>query len=192
MTILRFLLVALCFGLSPVHLSTALAEENPQTDLQKQLQAIGANVIFMRHALAPGTGDPGHFDINDCSTQRNLDQRGRKQARDIGFYLKAQNIAFSEILSSQWCRCIDTVKEMDIGGWQEFFGLNSFFNGHVDKTDVLRRLNDKLATLKETDLALMVTHQVVITATTGIFPASGEMIAYNTRTGQFSRIPLIK
>ena len=188
MTILRLLLVALCL----CSVDGVLAEESLKTDLKKQLQAIEANVVFMRHALAPGTGDPGHFNINDCSTQRNLDERGRKQARDIGFYLKAQNIAFSEILSSQWCRCIDTVKEMDIGGWQEFFGLNSFFNGHVDKAEVLRRLNDKLATLEETDLVLMVTHQVVITATTGIFPASGEMIAYNTRTGQFSRIPLIK
>lgn len=157
------------------------------------IKAIDANVIFMRHALAPGTGDPAHFDINDCHTQRNLNDVGRAQARKIGIYLKQHHLQFTEILSSQWCRCVDTVTQMDIASlsdqpWQVFFGLNSFYDGHVDEDDVLDALQQKLAHLDEDSLVLMVTHQVVITAITDIFPASGEMVAYNSHSQKTQRI----
>ena len=150
------------------------------------IKSIDANVIFMRHALAPGTGDPYDFNINDCDTQRNLNDIGRKQARDIGKYLKQHNIKFTEILSSQWCRCVDTVTEMDIAAlseqpWRVFFGLNSFYDGHIDEDAVLDELHKKLAQIPNDALVLMVTHQVVMTAITDIFPASGDMIAYNSK-----------
>ena len=95
--------------------------------LKKALSNTSANAVFMRHALAPGFGDPVQFQIDDCSTQRNLDQSGRRQARFIGKYLRDHEVVFDTILSSQWCRCKQTADLLNMGSWHEFTGLNSFF-----------------------------------------------------------------
>ena len=150
--------------------------------LKKALSEISANVVFMRHALAPGFGDPTEFKLNDCSTQRNLDQAGRHQARFIGNYMRNHKIVFDTILSSQWCRCKQTADLLDMGSWEEFTGLNSFFQGHADRTDTLKKLQKKLDNLPADRLILMITHQVVINAVTKISPASGGFVVYNTRT----------
>ena len=150
--------------------------------LKNALSKISANVVFMRHALAPGFGDPVEFQINDCSTQRNLDQSGRRQARFTGRYLSNHEIVFDTILSSQWCRCKQTADLLDMGSWQEFTGLNSFFQGHADRTDTLKKLQHKLDNLPADTLVLMITHQVVINAITKISPSSGGLVVYNSRT----------
>ena len=113
---------------------------------------------------------------------------GRLQARLIGDYLKKSNIRFSEILTSEWCRCIDTAKELDLGQWETFSGLNSFFQGHEKKYYVMDKLRKKLDSLKSSDLVLFVTHQVVITEITGEVPRSGEMVLYNSITKKKSRL----
>ena len=154
------------------------------------IDAINADILFMRHALAPGTGDPSHFRIDDCTTQRNLDERGRAQARNIGAYFRTRGIAPDIILSSQWCRCRDTATEMDIGAAQPFSGLNSFFDGHVDRSETLAMLRARMERIEPGQLVLMVTHQVVISAITGIAPRSGGIIAYNSRTSTARRIDL--
>jgi len=77
--------------------------------------------------LAPGFGDPENFNLADCNTQRNLDDTGRAQAVKIGIEFKSYGIEFEEILSSQWCRCKDTANLLNLGDWNEFMGLNSFF-----------------------------------------------------------------
>ena len=123
----------------------------------------------------------------DCSTQRNLNNKGRLQARLIGHYLKTSKISFSEILTSEWCRCIDTTKELNLGKWETFSGLNSFFEGHEKKDKVMDKLRKKLDSLSHSDLVLLVTHQVVILAQTGIAPKSGEMVLYNSITKQKRR-----
>ena len=150
--------------------------------LKKALSNTSANVVFLRHALAPGFGDPAEFQINDCSTQRNLDQAGQRQARFIGKYLREHKIVFDTILSSQWCRCKQTADLLNMGAWQEFTGLNSFFQGHADRTDTLLKLQYKLDGLPADTLVLMITHQVVINAVTKISPASGGFVVYNART----------
>jgi len=150
--------------------------------LKKALSETSANVVFMRHALAPGVGDPAEFQITDCSTQRNLDETGRRQARFIGNYMRDYKIAFDAILSSQWCRCKQTAHLLEMGSWEEFTGLNSFFQGHADRTDTLKKLRHKLDNLPVDTLVLMVTHQVVINAVTKISPASGGLVVYNART----------
>ena len=164
--------------------------------LKKALSNTSANVVFLRHALAPGFGDPAEFQINDCSTQRNLDQAGQRQARFIGKYLREHKIVFDTILSSQWCRCKQTADLLNMGSWQEFTGLNSFFQGHADRTDTLKKLQQKLDNLpadtlvlmithavinavtkiSPASLVLMITHQVTINAVTKIFPASGGFV----------------
>ncbi len=75
---------------------------------------------MVRHAIAPGNGDPPNFNIGDCSTQRNLDDSGRTQARRIGRWLRSNGIKSARIYSSQWCRCLETAKLIDLGSVQEF------------------------------------------------------------------------
>ena len=164
-----------------------VTEVTARSEIVTVKKSISANIIFLRHALAPGVGDPLAFIKEDCSTQRNLNNEGRLQARLIGDYLRQSNIRFSEILTSEWCRCIDTAKELDIGKWKTFSGLNSFFQGHEKKYLVVNKLRKKIKSLKSSDFVLFVTHQVVITEITGEVPRSGEMVLYNSITKQKSR-----
>ena len=163
-------------------------EVTARSEIETVKKSISANVVFLRHALAPGLGDPLDFTKEDCSTQRNLNDEGRSQARLIGDYLKKSNIRFSEILTSEWCRCIDTAKELDLGQWETFSGLNSFFQGHEKKYHVMDKLWKKIDSLNFSDLVLLVTHQVVITEITGEVPRSGEMVLYNSITKKKSRL----
>ena len=164
-----------------------VAEAFARSELEIIKKNISANVIFLRHALAPGVGDPENFMKEDCSTQRNLNDKGRLQARLIGNYLRSTNLKFSQILTSEWCRCIDTAKELNLGQWTTFSGLNSFFQVYEKKDQVMNKLQKKLDSLGYSDLALFVTHQVVISEQTGIVPRSGEMVLYNSITKQKAR-----
>lgn len=133
-------------------------------------------VAMMRHALAPGGGDPAALTLGDCTTQRNLNNRGREQARRIGDTLRDRGIAFDAVLSSQWCRCLDTATEMALGEATPYPPLNSFFSNRQDgpaQTDTLRQF---LASQPDDRRLMLVTHQVNITALTGVFPSSGEII----------------
>lgn len=164
-----------------------VTEAFARSELEIIKKNISANVIFLRHALAPGVGDPENFIKEDCSTQRNLNDKGRLQARLIGNYLRSTNLKFSQILTSEWCRCIDTAKELNLGQWTTFSGLNSFFQEYEKKDQVMNKLQKKLDSLGYSDLALFVTHQVVISQQTGIVPRSGEMVLYNSITKQKAR-----
>ena len=131
-------------------------------------------VAIMRHALAPGGGDPAGFDVDDCTTQRNLDDRGRAQAEAIGAALRARGYMFDTVLTSQWCRCRDTAKLMNVGPVTEEPALNSFFQDRSTRdaqTAAARALVQNAS-----GPMMMVTHQVNITALTGVFPASGEIV----------------
>ena len=151
--------------------------------IYETIRKINANVIFLRHALAPGMGDPKNFELKDCSTQRNLDRVGRVQAKQLGKFLRQNKVLFDEILSSEWCRCKETAVKIQLGRWETFLGLNSFFEGHTDKRKTLRLLKQKLDIIRSDQLVLMITHQVVISSVTGHFVASGEMVLYNSKTG---------
>ena len=111
-----------------------------RSELEIIKENISANVIFLRHALAPGLGDPENFIKEDCSTQRNLNNKGRFQAKLIGNYLRSTNLRFSQILTSEWCRCIDTANELNLGQWTTFSGLNSFFQEYEKKDQVMNKL----------------------------------------------------
>ena len=151
--------------------------------IYEKIDKIGANVIFLRHALAPGTGDPKNFELTDCFSQRNLDTVGRKQAEELGNFFRQNEVKFDEILTSEWCRCKETAVLIRLGQWNTFLGLNSFFEGHANKKKTLSLLDQKLDLIKPGKLILMITHQVVISAVTGSFVASGEMVLYNSETG---------
>jgi Histidine phosphatase superfamily (branch 1) len=84
-------------------------------------------ILLMRHAIAPGTGDPSGFDLGDCATQRSLSDEGRAQARDTGAAIREAGIAVTHVLTSQWCRCRDTARLLNLGPVQDWPSLNSFF-----------------------------------------------------------------
>ena len=149
-------------------------------------------VLLIRHALAPSFGDPQNFDLNDCSTQRNLDGEGREQAFRIGEKIKAARIKFSKIYSSQWCRCLETAKNMNLGEITVEPGLNSFFQGIVPKDKTLDRLRKRLESVEANQkLVLMITHQVTITAVTGITVSSGGAVAFNTKSGESREVIIL-
>ena len=172
----------------------------PLQVLQAQTQVISlkdaletrGTVIFFRHALAPGFGDPTNFKVDDCLTQRNLDIRGREQAKRIGGAFKVLDFATDTVHSSPWCRCLETARLMDIGPVESFDGLSSFFEGHVDRQATLKLLSDKLLTISNRNEApaIMITHQVVIRAITRLVTSSGEAILYYPKRDISSRIRL--
>lgn len=131
-------------------------------------------IAIMRHALAPGTGDPSNLTIGDCSTQRNLDGRGRTQARAIGTALREKGISFDVVFSSQWCRTRETAELMDLGPVKEAPALNSFFRDFSSRDRQTAETSELIA---ETEGRLMlVTHKVNISALTGQGTRSGEVL----------------
>ncbi|PXA04470.1 histidine phosphatase family protein [Coraliomargarita sinensis] len=145
-------------------------------------------VLLIRHALAPGFGDPAEFKLGDCSTQRNLNETGRKQAVAMGEWLRSKGIDEAEIYSSEWCRCIETAELMKLGHVHEMPALNSFFQQRSKKKERMAALREFLAKQPLNEkLLIMVTHQVTITALTGIVPASGEgVVLILDGEGQFT------
>lgn len=133
-------------------------------------------IAVMRHALAPGTGDPAGFRLGDCTTQRNLDDRGRAQARAIGAAFRERGITVDRVLTSQWCRARETAALLGLGEPQELPDLNSFFADRREAESQTQRLAAAIRALPRGTVAVLVTHQVNITALTGVYPSSGEII----------------
>lgn len=136
----------------------------------------GGHVALLRHALAPGTGDPADFAIGDCGTQRNLSDEGRAQARRIGERLRANGITAARVFTSQWCRCRDTAAELGFGAARDLPALNSFFRRTERRAPQTRALKDWLAGQDLSLPVVLVTHQVNISALAGTYAASGELV----------------
>lgn len=134
----------------------------------------GRAVIMMRHALAPGTGDPVRFELGDCSTQRNLNTEGREQARLWKPFLAEHGIDEARVYSSQWCRCMDTATEMNMGEVTDWPPLNSFFQNRSEGPRQTRETIEGVNDMGEGAPIILVSHQVNTTALTGVYPASNE------------------
>lgn len=139
-------------------------------------------IAVMRHALAPGTGDPSGFTLGDCSTQRNLDERGREQARKIGNAFRDRGIDFDLVLTSQWCRTQETAELLSVGPVVDAPSLNSFFQDFSTRD---RQTRETLQLIQETGGRLMlVSHQVNISALTGRGTRSGEVLIIRLMDGE--------
>ena len=153
----------------------------------------GNSLVLLRHASAPGMGDPDYFDVEDCSTQRNLSNAGRKQATAIGDLFRVHGIENAHVLSSQWCRCLETARLLHLGPVEVLTHLNSFFRQYErreSQTENLRKWIDKQS-LKQT--VVLVTHQVNITSLTGVYPSSGELVVVNrSKSGKLLVLGSIK
>jgi broad specificity phosphatase PhoE len=160
--------------LAALWIAMAAAGAGAADRLAEQLDT-GGRVLMIRHALAPGSGDPPGFRVGDCSTQRNLNDRGREQARDIGKWLRDRGIDSARVYSSQWCRCLETAALIDLGSVVELPALNSFFQRPQDREPNLSALRAFLADQPaDGGLIVLVTHYVTISGIAGVGVGSGE------------------
>ncbi len=164
-----------CHGLAAFLLlltsATCAAAEIPWNDVRD-----GGYAVLLRHALAPGTGDPPEFELGDCSTQRNLSAAGQEQARRIGERLRELGLGDAPVFTSQWCRSSDTAYLLGLQPPEPLPALNSFFGRSQRRDQQMAALRRFLAAHREGLTVVLVTHQVNITAATDVYPSSGEAV----------------
>jgi phosphohistidine phosphatase SixA len=136
----------------------------------------GRAVALMRHAYAPGVGDPENFRLDDCSTQRNLSVEGAIEAQRTGDIFRAQGIEEADVRSSQWCRCLETGRWLKLGPVEPMPALNSFFADRAGAPEQTAAVREFLASRKSMEPLVLLTHQVNITALTDLTPRSGEIV----------------
>ena len=172
MKFIKFLIIIFISINSPIK---ADSNQNVIKELKK-----GGNLIFIRHAYAPGGGDPKNFDINDCKTQRNLSNSGRDQAKKIGSFFKDNNIPISKVYSSEWCRCKETAS-IAFNDFETKSFLNSFFSSQFAKNKDLqmKRLKTFINNWDKNKNLVFITHYVVISESLNYAPSSGEIVISN-------------
>ena len=140
----------------------------------------GSKIVFIRHAIAPGNGDPENFLLNDCSTQRNLSNKGIEQSKRIGNFFKDNKIQIDAVLSSEWCRCRDTALYA-FENFITFDALNSFYDPKFSKNEESQIANLKklIESWKSDKNLILVTHFVVISSLLETGSSSGEIIVVN-------------
>ena len=136
-------------------------------------------VLLMRHALAPGIGDPAGYKLQDCKSQRNLDATGRAQAQKTGQWLKAQGVGNALVFTSAWCRCKETAENLAFGTPVLEASLNSFFDdmrqGPQSNANLQKFIVGQLKNKGDKAL-ILVTHHVNIAEFTGENVGSGDMV----------------
>ena len=137
----------------------------------------GGKIVFIRHALAPGTGDPKNFNIKNCSSQRNLNNKGINQSKKIGFFFFKNKIPIDKVLSSEWCRCKDTAK-FAFQKYETYSALNSFYDTKFrkNKKKQINDLKDYIDKWNGKKNLILVTHFVIISELLDVTSSSGEII----------------
>ena len=168
MKIFNYLIILICI-ISPVK---ADLNQNIISELKK-----GGKIIFIRHAYAPGGGDPNNFDLNDCDTQRNLNDDGRLQSKKIGDFFKNNKISIEKVYSSEWCRCKETAS-IAFRSFETKKFLNSFFSERFAKNreNQVENFNKFMNNWNGKGNLIFMTHYVVISEILNYAPASGEII----------------
>ena len=149
------------------------------------------NIIFIRHSLAPGSGDPDNINLNDCKTQRNLNSEGIKQSKKIGNFFKKNDIKVEHVFSSEWCRCKDTAFYA-FNNYKTFNALNSFYSEqfYKNKNKQIKNLKKFISNWDNNSNLVLVTHYVVISEMLGIAAGSGEIIVSNKKYEIIDRIEI--
>ena len=166
-----FLLILLSFNIS--------VKANSNDKIQNLLKE-GGKLIFIRHAVAPGGGDPVDFDILRCETQRNLSKEGIAQSINIGKLFSINNIKIDKVLSSEWCRCKQTAKYA-FNKYETKSFLNSFFSSKFsgNKNQQIKELKEYIQNWNSKENLVLITHFVVISEILDISVTSGEIIIAN-------------
>jgi hypothetical protein len=173
MILRRILFALLLLGLAPP------AQAEPAWDALRE-----GGIVLFRHALAPGGGDPQGMRLGDCATQRNLSAEGRAQAARIGQAFRERGIAVGAVLASGWCRTMETADLAFPGRATRETDFDSFFADRGTGPAQTEAAGRQLLGWSGPGVLFVSTHQVNITALTGIFPASGEGIVLARRDGE--------
>ena len=163
-----FLLILLSFNIS--------VKANSNDEIQSLLKE-GKKLIFIRHAIAPGGGDPLDFDILKCETQRNLSIEGIEQSKNIGKFFSENNIKIDKVLSSEWCRCKQTAQHA-FDKYETKSFLNSFFSAKFanNKNKQINDLKKYINEWNSDNNLVLVTHYVTIQEVLNVTSSSGELI----------------
>ena len=172
---MKFLKIILILFISLTTLVKADSKKNIIENLK-----VGGKLIFIRHAYAPGGGDPENFNIYDCSTQRNLSESGRIQSRKIGNFFTENKIKIEKVYSSEWCRCKETAS-LAFENFKTKSFLNSFFSSKFaqNKNSQMRDFQKFLLDWDEKTNLIFVTHYVVIYEILDYPSSSGEIVISN-------------
>jgi phosphohistidine phosphatase SixA len=169
---MKFLKIILILSIS----LTSSVKADSKKNIIEKLKA-GGNLIFIRHAYAPGGGDPENFNIYDCSTQRNLSESGRIQSKKIGNFFKENKIKIKNVYSSEWCRCKETAS-LAFKSFKTKTFLNSFFSSkfaHKKKSQI-KDFQKFLNIWDKKNNLIFITHYVVISEILDYPPSSGEIV----------------
>ena len=185
MGVLRGFVGLLLLSIALLGSSTSMANTSAWQALQE-----GGRVILMRHALAPGVGDPDNFERDDCATQRNLSDQGRAQAAAIGDAFRQRSIPVDTLYSSHWCRVLETAELMALGDVQTVDWLDSFFiaSERYAREQRTQEARQQILDWQGPGNLLLVTHQVNITALVGGGVASGDMVVVQPENGELTVI----
>ena len=155
----------------------AAAQSVQSAALWSELHKGGVGILLRHAQTEAGVGDPPGFRIGDCSTQRNLSGDGRRQAQRIGAALEARAVRIDQVLSSQWCRCLDTARlAFPKVAVEPYPALNSFFDDRSTESRQTREAAARIAAIRAPANFVFVTHHVNILALTGIAVSSGEAV----------------
>ena len=174
MKFIKFLLILF------ISFNTSIKADSKKTIIDELQQ--GGKLIFIRHAYAPGGGDPDNFNINDCSTQRNLNDKGKDQSKKIGNFFRENNILLENIYSSEWCRCKETAL-IAFKNFEKKSFLNSFFSEKFAKNrnNQIKELKKFIKDWNGKQNLVFVTHYVVISEILNYASSSGEIVIANKK-----------
>jgi len=136
----------------------------------------GGQVVLMRHAITtPGVGDPAGFRLDDCATQRNLTDAGRVDAKRVGVAFQTRAIPLGRVLSSPWCRCVETAR-LAFGRAEVWTPLSNLFDNRAREAEQMQALKEIAGRRPAGGNLLLVTHGSVVLPLTGIQPAPAELV----------------
>lgn len=171
--------------------SIAGAEVASVVDAATALRRGGVAVLLRHAATEPGIGDPPGFRLGVCATQRQLSEQGRAQSQRIGAWFSARGLAPAEVRSSAWCRCLDTAT-LAFGRARAWTALNSFFGDRSVESGQSAELRKALGKLPAQGFEVWVTHQVNISALTGVSPGMGEAVVVRLAGGKVHNLARIR
>lgn len=148
-------------------------------------------VALIRHADAPGVGDPAGWRLDDCSTQRNLSERGRRQSRALGDAFRGNGIAVDQIMSSQWCRAVETATLLQLGPVQQQSAFNNAYVLSDRRAELTRAAREVLSGWNGRGLLVVVTHGDNIQLLAGVMPAQGEIVAVRRNAADAANLTLV-
>ena len=143
----------------------------------------GGQIIFMRHAITtPGVGDPPGMRLDDCKTQRNLTDDGRQHARRVGEAFRTRGIAVTRVLSSPWCRCLETA-QLAFGTPEVSSALGNLFGRPEARAEQVRRMRAMVGVSPGPGNVVWVSHGSTIVELTGVNPDTAEMVVLTPQGG---------